>query len=212
MEKRNLMLFSLVFFLAAAVFAAGSSPVFAQTPCVAQASYPTVSGPQYYNSNIAVTVPVSTSCSYIVGPLVAVGNAYDTTTSTSVGTVSTGLSSVGSGQLVFSLPPSTLGHTVQFSVSIYNNNNGQAGSLLASTSQSITLASSYYQSYPYYSSCYNGYNGYYYSGYYGGNSCYYSGYYYSPSYYSNSYYGNGYYVYGYYGTSYYHGYYHHRGS
>ena len=203
MEKRNLMILSLAFFIAAAVFAASSSPVFAQTPCIAQASYPTVSGPQYYYSNFAVTVPVSTSCSYISGPLIAVGNAFDATTSTSVGTVSTGLSSVGSGQLVFSLPPSTLGHTVQFSVSIYNNNNGQAGSLLASTSQSITLASGYYQSYPYYSSCYNGYNGYYYSGYYGGSSCYYSGYYYSPGYYSNSYYG-------YYGNGYYRWYYRHR--
>jgi hypothetical protein len=206
------VIFSLVFFLAAAVFAASSSPVFAQTPCVAQASYPTISGPQYYYSNIAVTVPVSTSCSNIVGPLIAIGNAFDTTTTTSVGTASTGLSSGGSGQLQFSIPPSTLGHTVQFSVSIYSNNNGQAGSLLASTSQSITIGSSYYQSYPYYSypyysSCYNGYNGYYYNGYYSGSSCY-SGYYYSsPSYYYvRSYY------YGYYGNGYgYYGYWHHHG-
>ena len=201
MEKRNLTILSLAFFLAAAVFAGSSGPVFAQTPCVAQASYPTVSGPQYYYSNFAVTVPVSTSCSYIGGPLIAVGNAFDATTSISVGTVSTGLSSAGTGQLVFSLPPSVSGHTVQFSVSIYTNNNGQAGSLLASTSQSITISSSYYQSYPYYSSCYNGY---YYNGYYGGSSCYYPGYY--SSYYGNGYYGNGYYYvriysngYGYYG-------------
>jgi hypothetical protein len=196
LEKRNLMILSLAFFIAAAVFAASSSPVFAQTPCIAQASYPTVSGPQYYYSNFAVTVPVSTSCSYISGPLIAVGNAFDATTSTSVGTVSTGLSSAGTGQLVFSLPPSVSGHTVQFSVSIYSNNNGQAGSLLASTSQSITIGSSYYQSYPYYSSCYNGY--------YGGSSCY------SPSYYySNSYYGNGYYYVRIYGNGYgYYGYWH----
>ena len=203
MEKRNLVIFSLVFFLAAAVFAGSSSPVFAQTPCIAQASYPIVSGPQYYYSNFAVTVPVSTSCSYIGEPLIAVGNAFDATTSTSVGTVSTGLSSVGTGQLVFSLPPSVLGHTVQLSVSIYSNNNGQAGSLLASTSQSIAIGSSYYQSYPYYSSCYNGYCG--------GSSCYY------PSYYYSSYHGNGYYYYPgysvriYYGNGYgYYGYWHHR--
>jgi hypothetical protein len=204
LEKRNLVIFSLVFVLAAAVFAA-SSPVYAQTPCIAQASYPTVSGPQYYYSNFAVTVPVSASCSNIgAGPLIAVGNAVDTTTSTSVGTVSTGLSSVGSGQLQFSLPPSTLGHTVQFFVSIYTNNNGQPGSILASTTQSITIGSSYYQSYPYYSSCYNGN---YYNGYYASNSCYY------PSYYSN-YYGNGYYYQGYYIRIYsngygYYGYWHH---
>jgi len=186
------MILSLAFFLAAAVFVASSSPVFAQTPCIAQASYPAVSSPQYYNSNIAVTVPVSASCTYIVGPLFAVGNAYDATTNTSVGSVSTGLGSVGgsyTGQLLFSLPPSTLGHTVQFSVSIYSNNYGQIGSLLGSTSQSITIGPYYYQSYPYYSNCYNGY-------YYSGTSCYYpgyNGYYYYPGYYSITIYGNGYY-------------------
>ena len=205
MEKRNLMIFSLVFFIAAAALATGTSPVFAQTPCVAQASYPVVSTAQY-TSNIAVTVPVSASCSYTVGPLFAVGDAYDTSTSTDLGTVSTGLSLVGggsySGQLLFSLPTSTLGHTVQFSVSIYNNYNGQSGSPLATTSQSITIGSNLYQSYPYsscqpgnayaggtcypptyYSNCYNGY-------YYGGSSCYYPGY--SNNYYSNNYYGGGY--------------------
>ncbi|HKM76329.1 MAG TPA: hypothetical protein VJZ32_07915 [Candidatus Bathyarchaeia archaeon] len=156
MEKRDLMVLSLVFFLAAAVFAVSSSPVFAQTPCIAQASYPAVSSPQY-NSNIAVTVPVSASCSYTVGPLYAVGDAYDTTVSSDLGTVSTGLSLVGggsySGQLLFSLPTSTLGHTVQFSVSIYNNYNGQSGSPLATTSQSVTIGSSYNQSY-----CQSGYS------------------------------------------------------
>src|SRR5208282_2381015 len=198
------MVFSLVFFLAAAVFAMSGSPVYAQTPCIAQASYPVVSSPQYYNSNIAVTVPVSASCSYIVGPLFAVGDAYDTSISTDLGTVSTGLGSVGggsyTGQLLFSLPLSTLGHTVQFSVSIYNNNNGQYGSPLATTSQSITIGSSINQGYPnnycqpgyayaggtcypptYYSNCYNGY-------YYAGSSCYYPGY--SNNYYSSNYYGS----------------------
>ena len=218
MKKRNLMILSLAFFLAVAAFGASSSPVFAQTPCVAQASYPVVSTAQY-NSNIAVTVPVSASCSYTVGPLFAVGDAYDTSISTDLGTVSTGLSSVGggsyTGQLLFSLPTSTLSHTVQFSVSIYNNYNGQSGSPLATTSQSITIGSSTYQSYPYnycqsgysytggtcypstyYSNCNNGYNGYY-----AGSSCY------NPSnnnYYSNSYYGNGYYSSNYGGSNYSH--------
>src|SRR5208337_3382372 len=121
--------------------------------------------------------------------------------STDLGTVSTGLSLVGggsySGQLQFSLPTSTLGHTVQFSVSIYNNYNGQSGSPLATTSQSITIGSSIYQSYPYnycqsgysytggtcypsnYSNCYNGYS-------YGSSSCYPG---YSNNYYSSNYYG-----------------------
>src|SRR5208337_2884227 len=90
------MVWSLVFFLAAAVFAASGSLVFAQTPCIAQASYPVVSSAQY-NSNIAATLPVSTSCSYTVGPLFAVGDAYDTSISTDLGTVSTGLSLVGGG-------------------------------------------------------------------------------------------------------------------
>ncbi|MGO9645709.1 MAG: hypothetical protein ACLPY5_13310 [Candidatus Bathyarchaeia archaeon] len=210
MKKRNLMILSLAFFLAVAAFEASSSPVFAQTPCIAQASVPAVSTPQY-NSNIAVTVPVSASCSNIGGPLFAVGDAYDTSISTDLGTVSTGLSSVGggsyTGQLLFSLPASTLSHTVQFSVSIYNNYNSQSGSPLATTSQSITIGSSLYQSYPYnycqsgysytggtcyppssYSNCASGY-------YYTGSSCYYPGYssnnYYSNNYYSGTSNGNG---------------------
>ena len=223
MKKRNLMILSLTFFLSVAAFGASSTPVFAQTPCIAQASYPAVSTPQY-NSNIAVTVPVSASCSSIGGPLFAVGDAYDTSISTDLGTVSTGLSSVGggsyTGQLLFSLPTSTLSHTVQFSVSIYNNYNGQSGSPLATTSQSITIGSSTYQSYPYnycqpgysniggtcypstyYSNCSNGYYNNGYAGY-AGSSCY------NPSnnnYYSNSYYGNGYYSSNYSGSNYSHG-------
>ncbi|MGO9645054.1 MAG: hypothetical protein ACLPY5_09935 [Candidatus Bathyarchaeia archaeon] len=219
MEKRDLMVLSLVFFLAVAVFAASGSPVFAQTPCIAQASYPAVSSPQG-NYNFAVTVPVSASCSYTVGPLYAVGDAYDTTVSTDLGTVSTGLSLVGggsySGQLLFSLPASTVGHTVQFSVSIYNNYNGQSGSPLATTSQSITIGSSYNQSYcqPGYSNiggtCYPSTNSYCQPGYSNiGGTCYPSTYQsypynncppgyanaggtcYPPTYYSNCY--NGYY-------------------
>jgi len=204
LKKRNLVILSLAFFLAVAAFGASSSPVFAQTPCIAQASYPVVSSAQY-NSNIAVTVPVSTSCSYTVGPLFAVGDAYDTSISTGLGTVSTGLSLVGggsyNGQLLFSLPASALGHTVQFSVSIYNNYNGQSGSPLATTSQSITIGSSYNQSYcqPGYSSiggtCYpptynsNCYNG----SYYYASSCYpgYSNNYYSSNYYGGTSNGNG---------------------
>src|SRR5208282_4825473 len=195
------MVLSLALFLVAAIFSASSGPVFAQTPCIAQASYPAVSSPQG-NYNFAVTVPVSASCSYTVGSLYAVGDAYDTTISSDLGTVSTGLSLVGggsySGQLLFSLPTSTLGHTVQFSVSIYNNYNGQSGSPLATTSQSIAIGSSIYQSYPYnycqsgysytggtcyppsnYSNCYNGYS-------YGSSSCYPG---YSNNYYSSNYYG-----------------------
>ena len=196
MKKRDPAIIAFVVFLAAATFAATSTPVFAQTPCIAQTSYPVVSYPQNYNSNIAVTVPVSSSCSYSVGPLIAVGDAYDTTVSTDLGTVNTALSLVGggsyAGQLIFSLPLSTQGHTVQFSVSIYNNYNGQYGAPLATTSQSITIGSSYYQSYPYNycqpgyayagGSCYPPTYGNCYSGYYNaGSSCY-------PGYYSNNYY------------------------
>jgi len=217
--KRDVMVLSLAFFLAAVAFAVTGSAVFAQTPCIAQASYPVVSSPQG-NYNFAVTVPVSASCSYTVGSFYAVGDAYDTTVSSDLGTVSTGLSLVGggsySGQLLFSLPTSTLGHTVQFSVSIYNNYNGQSGSPLATTSQSVTIGSSYNQSYcqPGYSNiggtCYPSTNSYCQSGYSNiGGTCYPSTYQsypynncppgyayaggtcYPPTYYSNCY--NGYY-------------------
>jgi hypothetical protein len=136
------------------------------------------------------------------GSLWAVGNAYDTVANTNVGSANTAINSNGGyngGQLVFTLPPSVVEHQLQISITVYSNyNNGQYGSAVGSTSQTLTIhsnsystpayphnnsptypsyPSNYYQSYPSY---YNGYPMYYY--YYNGNY-----YYYYPTNYYNYY-------------------------
>jgi len=148
-------------FLLIATFASSNTPVIAQSPCIVQVSYPAIS--QNYNPNIGVTVPVSATCSYS-GQLYAVGDAYDTTTNSDLGSVNTGLSSTGggnfNGQLNFFLPTSAQSDTIQISVSIYNNPFGNNGSPLATTSQTLTLENgSYNQSYQNnYNNCQAGYS------------------------------------------------------
>ena len=96
----------------------------------------------YSYSNIPIVVPVSATCTtYYGSQLYATGNAYDATSNAGLGSVSTVLQSVNSGsifngQLGFNLPPSTQGHTVQLSVSIYN---GQYGNLITATSETIQV-------------------------------------------------------------------------
>ena len=126
--------------LAIAIVAIGvnSSPVSADS-CVAQLNYPVM--PALYSySNVPIVVPVSATCTtYYGGQLYATGNTYDTTSNVGLGSVSTSLQSINggtifNGQLGFNLPPSTQGHAVQISVSIYN---GQYGNLITSTSETI---------------------------------------------------------------------------
>jgi hypothetical protein len=96
----------------------------------------------YSYSNVPIVVPVSATCTtYYGSQLYATGNAYDATSNAGLGSVSTILQSVSggttfNGQLGFNLPPSTQGHTVQLSVSIYS---GQYGSLLAAASETIQV-------------------------------------------------------------------------
>jgi hypothetical protein len=117
-----------------------SSPV-AADPCIAQLNYP-IMPTGYSYSNIPIVVPVSATCTtYYGSQLYATGNAYDTTSNAGLGSVSTVLQTVNSGttfngQLGFNLPPSTQGHTVQLSVSIYN---GQYGNLITATSETIQV-------------------------------------------------------------------------
>ena len=110
-------------------------------PCVAQLNYP-VMPTGYSYSNIQVVVPMSATCStYYGSQLYATGNAYDVTSNTGLGSVSTVLQSTDggttfNGQLGFNLPPSTQSHTVQLSVSIYN---GQYGNQITTTSETIQV-------------------------------------------------------------------------
>ena len=159
MKTRNFTLLVSAIFLVIATFATSNSQVFAQSPCIAQVSYPAISSS--YNPNIGMTVPVSATCSGYSGQLFAVGDAYDTTTNSDLGSVNTGLSSAGNGnfngQLNFYLPTTVQGDTVQISVSLYNTAFGNNGSLLATTSQAITINGGYNQSYQN-SYSYNNYN------------------------------------------------------
>jgi len=199
----------LAILLPLAVVAASSGLVFAQSSCpvqVGSASAVTTA------SGVQVTVPVSVNCAN-ANTLFAVGNIYDTVTNSNLGSTSIAMNwnnGYYSGNLVFTVPTSVYQQQLQVQVSVYNSfSNGQFGGLVATSSSTvITLegtSPSYYNNYPYSSSCSYGYYGYY-SNYYG--SPYYNcGYSYSYPYYYNSY---SYYPY-YYGHYYYHyyGHYHH---
>jgi len=142
-KTRNCALLLLV--LAVAIVAVGtSSNLVAADPCTANLSTIASTAPysNTYGQNISIQVPVSASCTPTSGSsnsLYAVGDAYDTTTSTDLGSVSTVLApvSVGNtynGQLTFSLPSTTQGDTLQISVSLYN---GQYGQLLTTSAETI---------------------------------------------------------------------------
>jgi len=158
-KTRNLTILGIVLIMAIIAVGANSSTVAAQ-PCDAQLGYPVAAAPQFYGSNVGVTVPVSATCSFYTGQLYAVGTAY-TGYNSEVGTANTVLSAVYgygfSGELQFSIPTSV--QPVQFSVSIYNTPNGYyqqyyGGQPLAVTSESYVVSPTYqnYPTYPSYSS------------------------------------------------------------
>jgi hypothetical protein len=137
-KSRNYAILAIVLIIAIIAVGANSTPVLAD-PCLAQLNYPIM--PTVYSySNVPIVVPVSATCTtYYSSQLYATGTAYDATSNAGLGSVSTALQSVNggttfNGQLGFNFPPSTQGHTVQLSVSIYN---GQYGNLITSTSETI---------------------------------------------------------------------------
>lgn len=140
---------TLVLVIAIAAVAASGNIVFADS-CVAQLSYPIM--PSAYSSNVQLVVPVSATCTPIGNALTAVGSAYDTSVNANVGTVNTLLSSATggtfNGQLIFNLPPTSLGHSVQILVSIYSGGQttpGQYGALLTTVSETVQLNPNSYQ-------------------------------------------------------------------
>ena len=97
----------------------GNSPVSAD-PCVVQLSSSALMAQNYnyYNSYIGVITPVSVTCSFVGGQLYAVGDATDTSTNGHVASANTALVSgygvsTYTGQLVFSLPSTVIGHSLQ---------------------------------------------------------------------------------------------------
>jgi len=121
-----LLLLSIVFL---AAVTSCSVAVALADPCALQLGYPIMPTP-YANSAVSVAVPLSTTCSAPFGSqLYAAGTAYDLTANTNTGSVSTILTTVDggytfNGQLGFNLPPSTQGHWLQVTVTVFSNQNG----------------------------------------------------------------------------------------
>ena len=125
-----------------AILAVGvnNNPVMAQAqPCTAVLSYPVMPSTYSY-SNVPIVVPMSATCTTTFGnQLYATGNAYDATANVALGSVNSVLQSPDggttfNGQLGFNLPPTTQGHTVTISVSLYSS---QYGDLVTSTSETF---------------------------------------------------------------------------
>lgn len=179
MIGRNRGILLLGFLLTAMFAAAGNYPLVAAQSCTASLGYSSLTSTQYYyGSNVGIIVPVSTSCSYVGGPLYASGDAFDTSANVDFGSVNTMLNSVYgastfNGQLLFSLPPSILGHQLRITVSVYSGQNSYGngyGPLLATTGQMVQVNLTYQNGYPNGNGpCYPNYNCY---GNNYGNNCY----------------------------------------
>ena len=111
------------------------------TPCSAQLGFPVIPV-AYVNQTVPVVVPVSVTCSKAYGAQVyATASAYDLNTDTSASRVNTIMTSVDggytfTGQLGFSLPPSTQGHWMQIAVTVYES---QAGGELTTASEAFPV-------------------------------------------------------------------------
>jgi len=118
-------------------------------------------------------VPVSATCYFVGTQLYAVGNVYDTSSDTYLGSVSTALTTAYGNtftrQLVFNLSPSIIGHQVQVSVSIYSGYVGNGAALATSVQLLRVNVNNYQYGYNYqYGNCYqNSYCNY--AGYFNGN-------------------------------------------
>jgi len=209
LKNRYFLMLAFALLLPLAAVAASTGTVFGQScgvqvgSMVATTQY---SGGNYYGQNnpynIQLTVPISMSCP-TSAQLWAVGTTYDTVTNANLGSnniIMNANNGYYSGDLVFTVPSSVVEQQLQVQIQVYNSyNNGQYGSLVATSSPTLTiqLSSSYpstgsYSNYNgYQNGCYNGY--YYYYGYSSYYSCYnsypynsypyYYYYYSSPTYY-----------------------------
>ena len=136
MRTCNFRILLLVLIMAAV--ALGNSPVSAD-PCAVTLSSSALTSQNYnysnyYESYIGVITPVSATCSFVGVQLYAVADATDTSTnshvaSSNIALVSAYGVSTYTGQLVFSLPSTVIGHSLQISVSIYT---GVIGSYMVS--------------------------------------------------------------------------------
>jgi len=113
-------------------------------PCSAYLSQPPPVSGTPYNSSTNLIVPVSATCPSVSGPLYVVGDAYDTTTNTDLGSVNTALTpangpSTFNGQLAYTLPSVAQGDVVQITASIYSGVYGYAQTGPALTTTTIQI-------------------------------------------------------------------------
>jgi hypothetical protein len=166
---RHRGIFLLAFLLAASVAVASSSPlVFAQSCNASLGSSSLTSTQYYYNSYLGINTPVSAYCSSYGGQLYAVGDVFDTSANADLVSVSTMLTPTSggntyTGQLLFSLPPSIIGHELRIMVSVYGGQYGYYGNgngqLLATAGQMVKVNVSYQNGYPNGNgNCYMNYN------------------------------------------------------
>jgi hypothetical protein len=206
LRARHSGIFLLAFLLAANLaFAGQSALVFAQSCNASLGSSSLTSTRYYYNSYIGINTPVSAYCSSYGGQLYAVGDVFDTSANVDLGSVSTMLTptyggNTYTGQLLFSLPPSIMGHQLRIIVSVYGGQYGYSngnGQLLATSGKMVKVNVNYQSGYPNSNgNCYMNYNCY--GNYQNGNcyqnyNCYQYGYYCnqasycSPNYYPTCY-------------------------
>ena len=124
---RRYLLTFLVFSLA---FAITSPSTVSADPCSVQLGFPIIPA-VYANTIVTVVVPLSAVCSTSFGNQLYVNaNVFDLNSDTAAGSANTLLTSVNggytfTGQLGFNLPPSTQGHWVQVSVSVFGSQGGK---------------------------------------------------------------------------------------
>ena len=152
LRKRTLTLMALALFFAMVLVS--TSPV-AATACAAQLGDSSQTNPQYYTSNSQIIVPVAATCFFSGGQLYAVGNLFNPSTDSNLGSTNTTLISVNGGntfigQLVFGVPPLMQGQSLRISVSIFSN--GFNGPLQTSATQTAQIfgANFYQPAYPWY--------------------------------------------------------------
>jgi hypothetical protein len=171
-------IFLLAFLLAAsAAVASNSSLVYAQSCNASLGTSSLTSTQYYYNSYLGINTPVSAYCPFYGGQLYAVGDVFDTSANLDLGSVNAMLTptyggNTYTGQLLFNLPPSIIGHQLRIMVSVYGGQYGYYGNgngqLLATAGQMVKVNVTYQGSYPN-GNCYMNYNCY---GYYPNGNCY----------------------------------------
>ena len=135
-------------FMISAVVVGGSSSTVSAELCGATLSYSLTT--MIDNSNKGMLIPVLAGCSFNNGELYAVGEGLDTSRNLDLGTASTiltnNVANSYSGQLIFTLPQSVSGYSIQVSISINGGAWFQYAPLLTTSAETMQIdPGNYYQ-------------------------------------------------------------------